>query len=116
MGEVHLIPTEKIIKKLGIEPNGRIQAFFTEDCLKRMDKYVPMRDTPLRTTTDVQSNSITYQSIYANYQYHGMRRDGTHVVKNYTTPGTGSYWDRKMVSAEINELIEDVENAIKKGM
>lgn len=26
---------------------------------------------------------------YAGYQHRGMRRDGTHVVRNYTTAGTG---------------------------
>ena len=86
---VKLQPTSVIKTRLGINPNGRVQKFFTNTCYKHMDKYVPMSDLEskgdLRTIVDIQSNSITYESPYAHYQYIGMRKDGTRVVKNYTT-------------------------------
>lgn len=109
---VKLNPTSQIKARLGIEPNGRVQQFFTNTCYRYMDKYVPMEKGNLRTIVDIQPNSITYEMPYARYQYYGIREDGTHEVKNYTTPGTGTYWDRRMVSAEINDLVEEVQDYI----
>ena len=109
---VKLNPTSQIKARLGIEPNGRVQQFFTNTCYRYMDKYVPMDKGNLRTIVDIQPNSITYDMPYARYQYYGIREDGTHEVKNYTTPGTGTYWDRRMVSAEINDLVEEVQDYI----
>ena len=109
---VKLKPTSQIKARLGIQPNGRVQKFFTNTCYKHMDKYVPMRDGNLRTIVDIQSDSITYESPYAQYQYKGMREDGSRPVKNYTTPGTGPYWDKRMVSAEMQDVVKEVQNYI----
>ena len=109
---VKLKPTSQIKARLGIEPNGRVQKFFTNTCYKHMDKYVPMREGNLRTIVDVKNDSITYESPYARYQYYGMREDGSHVVNNYTTPGTGPYWDRRMVSAEMQDVVKEVQDYI----
>lgn len=109
---VKLKPTSQIKARLGLEPNGRVQKFFTNTCYKHMDKYVPQRDGNLRTIVDIQADSITYEQEYAKYQYYGMRKDGSHVVKKYTTPGTGSYWDKRMVSAEIKDVVKEVQNYI----
>ena len=110
---VKLDPPETIKLKLGIDANGRVQKFFTNTCYKHMDKYVPLGDTGnLRTIVDIHSDSITYESNYARYQYYGMRDDGSHVVKNYTTSGTGPYWDKRMVSAEMYDVAKEVQNYV----
>ena len=77
-----------------------------------MDKYVPMDVGNLRTIVDIQANSITYESPYARYQYYGIREDGTHKVRHYTTPGTGPYWDKRMWSAEGQNVVNEVQNYI----
>ena len=109
---VKLKPTSQIKARLGIQPNGRVQKFFTNTCYKHMDKYVPMREGNLRTIVDIQSDSITYESPYAQYQYKGMREDGSRPVRNYTTPGTGPYWDKRMVSAEMQDVVKEVQDYI----
>ena len=109
---IKMQPTSTIKARLGISPNGRVQKFFTNTCYKHMDKYVPMDEGNLRTIVDIQNDSITYESPYARYQYYGIREDGTHVVKYYTTPGTGTYWDKRMVSAEIQDVVKEVQNYI----
>ena len=109
---VKLKPTSQIKARLGIQPNGRVQKFFTNTCYKYMDKYVPMREGNLRTVVDVQADSITYESPYAQYQYKGMREDGSRPVKKYTTPGTGPYWDKRMVSAEMQDVVKEVQDYI----
>ena len=93
---VKLKPTSVIKTRLGIEPGGRVQKFFTNTCYKHMDKYVPKDEGNLRTVVDIQDDSVTYESPYAKYQYYGVREDGSHVIKKHTTPGTGTYWDKRM--------------------
>ena len=109
---VKMQPTSVIKARLGIDPNGRVQSFFTNTCYKHMDKYVPQDNGDLRTIVDIQPDSITYESNYARYQYYGVREDGTHQVKNYTTPGTGPYWDKRMVSAEMQDVVKEVQDYI----
>lgn len=109
---VSIKPTSQIKAKLGIEPNGRVQKFFTNTCYKHMDKYVPMDEGNLRTIVDIEPNYITYESPYAKYQYYGVREDGTHEVHNYTTPGTGKYWDKRMKSAEMQQVVKEVQDYV----
>ena len=112
---VKLKPTSKIKANLGLNPNGKVQKFFTNTCYKHMDKYVPKDEGNLRTIVDIQPDSITYEMPYAHYQYIGMREDGTHFVKNYTTPGTGPYWDKRMVSAEMQDVVREVQDYVNHG-
>ena len=35
---------------------------------------------------------LVYDTVYALYQWFGVRADGSHRVKNYTTAGTGRQW------------------------
>lgn len=109
---VQLKPTSEIKARLGIEPNGRVQKFFTNTCYKHMDKYVPMDQGDLRTVVDIENNSITYEMPYAHAQYVGFTKG---EVKHYTTPGTGSYWDKRMVSAEIKDVVKEVQDYINRG-
>ena len=112
---VKLQPTSVIKANLGIEPNGRVQKFFTNTCYKYMDKYVPKDEGNLRTIVSILPSKIIYESPYARYQYYGVREDGTHKVRNYTTPGTGTYWDKRMVSAEMQDVVREVQDYINRG-
>ena len=112
---VKLKHPSEIKVQLGIEPNGRVQKFIANTCYKHMDKYVPMDNGDLRTIVTIRPDSITYEVPYASYQYYGMREDGSHVVSNYTTPGTGPYWDERMKSAELSTIIDEVQNYINHG-
>ena len=110
---VKLKPTSEIKARLGLEPNGKVQKFFTNTCYKHMDKYVPQRDGNLRTIVDIQADSITYEQEYAKYQYKGISKSGKPL--NYKTPGTGSYWDKRMVSAEMEQVVQEVQDYINRG-
>ena len=112
---VKLQPTSVIKARLGIEPNGDVQRFFQDTCYKKMDKYIPKDLGNLRTIVDLSDlNYIIYESPYARYQYYGVREDGTHQVHNYTTPGTGPYWDKRMWSAEGQNIIMQVQEYIRR--
>lgn len=108
-------PVSTIKVRLGIDANGKVQKFFTNACYRHMDKYVPRKDDNLRKNVVIKDNSIEYTQEYASYQYRGRRADGTRVVKKYTTPGTGANWDKKMVSAEFDEVVQETQDFMKGG-
>lgn len=125
---MHLQPISTIKANLGLEPNGRVQKFFTHTCRLHMEKYVPMQDGNLRTNVIEGIDTITYASPYAHYMYKGelyvdpetgsswAKRDVTKVPTGksltYHTPGTGPYWDKKMWSAEKDKVLNEVQNYV----
>lgn len=111
----HINSFATISRKLGIQENGPMQAFLLDTAYRRMDKYVPMRDGNLRKNTMVTANAIYYLSPYAEYQYRGRRKDGSHVVRKYTTPGTGHHWDERMKSAEMDDLLKELKDEMRRG-
>lgn len=132
--QIHINPTSQIKARLGLDPNGKVQAFFTETCYKAMDKYVPLDKGDLRKTVSLKKDSITYESPYAHYMYKGQVMgpsipitEGDHIVgwfspkgqpKHYTGKniqyhkGGGSYWDKRMWSVEREKIIRQVQNYI----
>ena len=109
---MYLKPTSIIKADLGINPGGKVHAFFTDTCYKHMDKYVPMDTGMLRDNVDIGVDYITYQSPYAHAQYVGYT---TGPVLHYTTPGTGPYWDERMKSAEMQIVVKEVQNYVNRS-
>lgn len=99
---------------LGLEPSGRVQRFFTDTCRRYMDKYVPKRDGNLRKVIRQGANYIEYEMPYAEIQYLGIIWG--HPIQNYTTPGTGPYWDKKMWSAEGTQVVKEVQEYVNRGL
>ena len=50
---------------------------------------------------------LVWDTVYALYQWFGIRADGTHPVKNYTTPGTGKQWVEK-AKTQYNDRWRDI--------
>ena len=103
-----------IIANLGLQPNGPVQKFFTSSCAKHMNKYIPKNEGNLRINHTIYDDKIVYESPYARYQYYGVREDGTHKVENYTTPGTGPYWDKRMWSAEKEQVVAETQKFVNR--
>lgn len=106
---VKLQPTSVIKARLGLEPKGRVQKFFTSECAKKMDKYVPMRDGNLRDY-DIQGNLIIYDQLYAHYQYEGISKKGN--LLNYSKdkhPFATHHWDKVMWSAEGEDIVKTIQ-------
>lgn len=128
--EIKLDSFDKIMKRIGLDNNGEVQKFLTNTCYRHMDKYVPYDTGNLRTNVIIDSDSITYNSPYAQYQYYGelyvdpetgssyARKGATKIPTGkplkYHTAGTGSYWDREMVSAEIDDIVKEVQNYMRR--
>lgn len=110
---MRLNPISTIKLRLGINEGGRIQRFFTDTCDRYMNDFIPLADTGnLRNIKSKGVNYITYESPYAHAQYIGVVHGSP--VRNYTTPGTGPYWDKRMWSAKGQQVISEVQKELNK--
>lgn len=142
---VKMKPTSVIKARLGINKGGRVQAFLTNTCYKHMDKYVPYDNGTLAyDSVDVQTDRIVYQAPYAHYLYEGkvmgpsipIKENGVIVrwvspkgeKKHYTGKDidysksiakghtyAGPHWDKRMVSAEMQDVVKEVQSYINRG-
>ena len=81
-----LRPISEIKADLGIEPNGKVQKYFTERCYQHMDKYVPKDTGALRDTVLKRTDYIKYNMPYAHAQYVGIVHGTPIKDENRTTP------------------------------
>jgi hypothetical protein len=74
------------------EKMNLVLSAITSDVYRLSQRQVPVKDGPLQSSGQIVPGHLKYQikynKEYAAYQHRGARRDGTHVVRNYTTPGT----------------------------
>ncbi len=117
--------------RLGLNEGGRVQQYAVKRAKDYMDKYVPYRDGFLRANVELGKNYVKYNSPYAHYMYRGLAyvdsETGSAYAKagntkvpsgkalNYHTPGTGSHWDKRMMSAEGKQFIKEIEEYVKRG-
>ena len=70
-----------------------------EDMKRISTPITPYLDGPLRADVKIRvqgrKGTIKWGKKYAAYQERGRRLDGTHVVKRYTTPGTGKHFVKR---------------------
>ena len=141
---MRLNPISTIEARLGIEPNGKVQKFLTNACYKHMDKYVPIDTGDLSSKVELTADTITYASPYAHYMYEGkvmgpnipiFQKGVSKPVGFYSPPKkyytgksidysnsvanghayAGHHWDERMKSAEMNEVVKEVQNAVRGG-
>ena len=137
--KVDFEPTSTIEVKLGIEPNGRVQRYFQNQCYRYMDKYVPRRDEHLRKNVDLSNPElIVYESPYAHYMYEGKMMSPSYPIKkngvvvgfyspkgkrkhyngkklHYETAGTCDHWDEAMRRNDMTRLVESVQKYVERG-
>lgn len=94
----------KIVDKYGMQENGDTQLFLANTCFRRMHKYVPWDTGTLASHVTVRPGSVTYEEQYAHKQYTTNKGKGIR----------GKYWDKRMVSAEKELIVKEVEAYAKK--
>jgi hypothetical protein len=74
-----------------------------EQMLADSEKFVPYSGGSIQSAGGLRESGkvvkgddgcfyLVYDSVYALYQWFGVRADGTHRVRHYTTAGTGKQW------------------------
>ena len=114
------LPIANILKNHGLQKGGRVQAFMTGEVHRLSLPYIPFDNNPLSTTVDIEAESITYKSVYAQYQWYGKvmagnPRQATDKDLTYQgAPMRGKEWDKRMLANHKDELIQSIEDFIKK--
>ena len=58
------------------------------------------------------TGTIIWRQPYSSYQERGSRADGSHVVRNYTTPGTGKDFAKNSVKETLSHVRDFYKNII----
>lgn len=123
---VEMKPVGVILARLGVDRNGRVQRFLTETVNRRITRYMPFRTGVLATKLKFVSSptEITVNGPYARYQYYGKVMVGrppkqvTDIDLNYDRtkhPNAGPFWDRRMMAAEKDVIVREVQAYVKRG-
>jgi hypothetical protein len=82
-----------------------------EQMLADSEQYVPYSGGSSQSAGDLRESGrvekgesgrlyLVWDTVYALYQWFGVRADGSHRVRKYTTPGTGTQWVDKAKAAK----------------
>lgn len=101
---------EEYIRQLTTQRISLANRLIIEDIHRNSIFNTPMLSSQLRRNVlktvvpETYTGTIIWRQPYASYQERGMRADGTHVVKNYTTPGTGKDFAKNAVNKTLKQV------------
>ena len=107
MGTIVKIDPGRILKKRGLEPNGKVQRFLTNEVARMANPYVPFKTGNLKNIqVRVLSNCIIYYAPYAKKQYYENSGNG----KQGTNKGglRGKLWISRMLADHKKEILKSV--------
>ncbi len=109
---------DKMLKKRGLEPNGKVQQVLAHEVARNCDPYVPMQEGILKNTRIVENDGVIYQGPYARYQYHGKLMIGRAPKKltdkdltYHGAPQRGPFWDKRMWKDKGNGIVDRIAKA-----
>lgn len=107
----NLTDAQKVAKKMvGDEAFG---LYVAAQWHRLYQDFVPMVEGDLYGNVTFAPMEITHNAGYAGYQYNGARKDGSHVIQNYSKekhPLAGPRWDDAAVPTQGPKLEKSVEN------
>lgn len=123
MGSLKFLPTSEIKANLGIQNGGPVHKFFTSECAKAMDRYVPWRTGALaktvilngQPTENVKTDRIIYNQEYAIYPYYGITHGKPMNYRIDVHAEAGPYWDQRMWSVKKEDIIDRVQKYVDRG-
>lgn len=101
---------EEYIRQLTAQRISLANRLIIEDIHRTSLHNTPMLSSQLRRNVtktvvpETYTGTIIWRQCYAAYQERGMRADGTHVVKNYTTPGTSKDFAKNAVKETLKHV------------
>lgn len=101
---------EEYIRQLTTQRISLANRLIIEDIHRTSLHNTPMLSSQLRrdvtktVVPETYTGTIIWKVPYASYQERGSRADGTHVVKNYTTSGTGKDFAKNAVKKTLKQV------------
>ena len=105
--KIKMDDTGKILLRRHLNKDGQAQEYFTKECAKWMNNYVPFDTGRLKDMmVELQTSKIIYNAPYAKKQYYTNKGNG----KNGTSNGglRGKMWDKRMWNDKGNDIIQSV--------
>lgn len=120
---VKMKPASVIQARLGIQNGGPVHAFFTAECARQMNRFVPfdtgtLAETVIENgepTTNVTVDTITYAQKYASVVYYGIRNGKNITIHTDKHADATTYWDKHMWTAKGKDITKAVQNYTNRG-
>ncbi|MEG0873038.1 MAG: minor capsid protein [Clostridia bacterium] len=111
-----------ILKRRGLEKDGKVQKKFTNEVDRFSDPYVPMscgNGVHMKNYKQITVDSIKYTEPYSKYQYYGKVMEGKAPKKvtdkdlEYNEgPKRGARWEKRMWENKGQEIVKELEGMI----
>lgn len=99
--------TQKILLKRYLNKNGKAQEFFTKECAKTFNNYVPFDTGRLKDDmVQLETSRIIYSAPYARKQYYsnkGLGKQGTQVGGK-----RGKFWDKRAWADNGDSIVKTI--------
>ena len=107
--KVKLDPTNKILAKRKLQKGGEAQIFFTKQCTKEMNAFVPFFTGRLKDmSVSIGTDYVKYSISYARKQYYTNSGKG---IKNHSGL-RGKLWDKRMWNDRGPTIVKNIANFI----
>lgn len=120
------ISAPELMRLSGID-GDRIQKMLIDECVKEMDRYVPMASGTTKNTRRIEKDGVTYIGPHARYIYHGVlmvspsgsawaksgeRKHRTDTALTYHgAPTRGALWDVRMWADKGDSIVRRLSQA-----
>ena len=132
---VDMKPVNAILNRLGVTPDGDVQAHVTKIVYHRITRYMPVRSGVLANDLKkIKSpTEILVEGPYAHFQYNGlvwiypptgstyapkdaMKEETSRPLRydHSKNPEAGPHWDRRLMAAEGEAIAADVQAYVDK--
>lgn len=98
-----------VMKILGVDGDGRIQARYTDLVMQNLPDFMPRESGTLIGRIYKRSNTkIVVGARYARFLFFGLKKDGTPVNYDNANPQGTSHWDRRLAAARGRAIAREV--------
>ena len=104
----------RVAVKLGVDEQGDVQKYVTNEVMKRLPAYMPKKTGELESKMRMSKpTQIHVEGPYARVQFFGVTKHGVPFAYDTSAnPKAGSHWDRRMVADEGNAIRAKVQRRV----
>lgn len=103
--KINIDPTNKILGKRKLQKDGDAQIYFTKQCAKWMNNYIPFETGRLKDMDiEIGVDFVKYNAPYAKKQYYTNKGNGKKNIAGLR----GKLWDKRMWNDKRKAIVKDI--------